>query len=547
MCLVIPLFFSCNLLKKDDNKDDNLKLLLLGFLSLSDNDVNDGTYMDLDVTSGTAVSSNYNSTASTSVQGNLRALASGTDGQTKVEVSVIDPDGLEQSYLRNGDGSLSVNFTPNKSGRYRINFKNNADTAVSIRHSNTSGGSTSGDVSSANQSAKHRDIFLKGYVGFSTRCTTFSTSVTASTGNFFVQPIIFLGKVGSGRKVSEISTATIKLSFNGTTLTLQRLEEMNTNLYDNPNNPSNSISTSDKANKIKFIKSYYQSLFGAAGDLYTIGDTFNKSTGSTCSGASTLPLGSSNFGNSIVTLSVVDSTNGIDETFKIRPVINGTDFGQYFKKADGTSFSDFSTCSYNTTTGSSEGCNKSFSLENPPYVQLTSFTPDTSISAPTRLLFFGANYPKSFYTQLLTNSAALSDGSLKTLNIDGCLQNGGINAVKIASSEKIYLPLREFNLRKDDISKLKYAPGTYTHLKNFYQGNADLSGSVDVPICLPSNGQACPNFKTITINSSKCRVKVDSGVIVGAFSSSPTWTAGDNNYFIYPDNLGGGLSARITE
>ena len=58
---------------------------------------------------------------------------------------------------------------------------------------------------------------------------------------------------------------------------------MNTNLYDNPNNPSNSIPSSDKANKIKYIKSYYQSLFGAAGELYTIGDTFNKSTGSTCS------------------------------------------------------------------------------------------------------------------------------------------------------------------------------------------------------------------------------------------------------------------------
>ena len=87
----------------------------------------------------------------------------------------------------------------------------------------------------------------------------------------------------------------------------------------------------------------------------------------------------------------------------------------------------------------------------------------------------------------------------------------------------------------------------WSHLKNFYQGNADLSGSVDVPVCLPSNGQACPNFKTITINTTKCKVKVDSGVIVGAFSSSPTWTSGDNNYFIYPDNLGGGLSARITE
>jgi hypothetical protein len=142
----------------------------------------------------------------------------------------------------------------------------------------------------------------------------------------------------SNKKVTDISTATIKISYGATSITLQRLDEMNTNLYDNPNNPSNSIPSSDKTNKIKYIKSYYQSLFGAAGELYTIGDTFNKSTGSTCSTASTLPLGTSNFGNSIVTLSIVDSTNGVDESIKIRPVASSIDFGQFFKKADGTTF-----------------------------------------------------------------------------------------------------------------------------------------------------------------------------------------------------------------
>ena len=38
---------------------------------------------------------------------------------------------------------------------------------------------------------------------------------------------------------------------------------------------------------------------------------------------------------------------------------------------------------YNSTTGSSESCAKSFSLTDPPYVQLSSQTLDTGVSAPT--------------------------------------------------------------------------------------------------------------------------------------------------------------------
>ncbi|MDZ4724617.1 MAG: hypothetical protein SH817_00565 [Leptospira sp.] len=547
LTLTLLLNMACGIFDKKENDDDLLKLLILGILSNTATSTNDGSFIEMDVTSGNSVTSNYNATASTSVQNNMRALATGTDNQTKVEVSVVDPDGMEQSYLRNGDGSLSVAFTPSKSGRYRINFKNNSDTNVNINHSSTTGSTVSGNVSNANQSAQFGSIFLKGYVGFSTRCNTFSSSVTASTGNFFVQPIIFLGKIGSDKKVTDISSATIKISYNNKSITLQRLDEMNTNLYDNPNNPSNSIPSSDKTNKLKYVKSYYQSLFGAAGELYTIGDTFNKSTGTVCSSESTLPLGTSNFGNSIVTLSINDTALGINESFNIRPVTNGTDFGQYFKKSDGTSFSDFSTCSYNTTTGSSDACAKTFSLKDPPYLQLTSFTPETAVNAPTRLLFFGANLQKTFLTKLIENSSALTNGTMTSLTIDGCLNNGGINAVKIAASEKVYLPLKEFNLSIGDISKLKYIPGSYTHLKKFYQGNADLSGQVDLPVCIPANGQSCPSFKTISIKSEKCKVKVDSGIIVGAFSSSPSWTSGENNYFIYPDNLGGGLSARIVE
>ena len=47
---------------------------------------------------------------------------------------------LEQTYLRNGDGSLSVNFTPSKTGTYRINFKNNSDRPISLVNSGTTGG-----------------------------------------------------------------------------------------------------------------------------------------------------------------------------------------------------------------------------------------------------------------------------------------------------------------------------------------------------------------------------------------------------------------------
>lgn len=544
----IGFLLNCNLFSK--KKEDDNKLGILAYLatrtSASEDTTNDGIYQDFSVTSGTTVNATYNASA-LSVQDLNLAITSGTDNNTKVEVSVVDPDGLEQSYFRNGDGAMTVNFTPTKTGTYRVNFKNNSERSVSINNSSVSGGTATSSAGRSNTNAKFKDIFLKAYVGLSTRCNTFNTQVTAASGSFYVQPIVFLGKIGTGKKVSDITTATIKLAYGGTTLTLQRLDDMNANLYDNPNNPSNSIPSSDKANKIKYIKSYYQSLFGAAGELYTIGDTFNKSTGSTCSSASTLPLGTSNFGNSVITMTLVDSANGINESFKIRPVVNAIDFSQYFKKSDGTAFNDFSTCSYDKTTGSSASCAKTFSLTDPPYVQLSSQALDTSVSAPTRLLFFGANYPKSYYTQLISNSVALSNGSMKSITIDGCLNNGGLNSVKLSATDKVYLPLREFNLAKDDISQLKFQPGTYTHLKDFYQGNADLSGSVDLPVCIPSTTQECPTYKTITVNSSKCRVKVDSGITVGAFSSSPTWTTADTNYLLYPDNLGGGLSARITE
>ncbi len=556
--LIGLLLIGCNVLSCGGNKkNDNSKLGILALIATrtsggSEDTTNDGLYQELSVTSGTSVTATYNATTS-SIQGVSSAITTGTDNETKVEVSVVDSDGQEQTYLRNGDGSLTVNFTPTKTGTYRINFKNNSDKVVSLNNSGTTGGTINGSVASSNSKAKFKDIFLKAYVGFSPQCAQLNSSgsgnntFTAASGSYFVQPFVFLGKVGSGKRVTEITTATITVSFGGKTLTLKRLSDMDVTMYNQPNNPSNSIPDSDTTNKIKYVKSFYQGFFGGAGEMYTL-DTFNKSKGASCNTADTFALGATNPGQSTVTLKIVDTTNGLNEEFKIRP--SATDSYLNFYTNSGTAFSNYDTCGYNNTTGepynystSASTCPKSFSSIDPPYGQLNSSLAN-DLSFPTRAFLFGYSTPKTYYSSLITNSTALSNGSLKSITIDGCLNNGGLASVQLSTTKKTYLPLKEFNVQKGDVIQLGTKLGSYTNLGNFYQGNVDLSGSVDLPVCIPSGGQSCPTYKTITINSKKCRVKVDSGIAIGNVSA--TWSSSSNN-FIYPDSVGGGLSGVISE
>lgn len=557
LSFILFLIVGCGLFKTDDkDKKQNNNLLIVALASLnragiSEDTTNDGFFQEVNLTSGTAFSANYNGVAS-SIQ-EYKALATGTDNETKLEISITDADGIEQTYQRNADGNITVNFTPSKTGTYRINFKNNADKAVSLNNSSTTGGTITSGVQNSNSSAKHKNIFFKAYIGFSPQCAQLNATgsgtntFTATSGSYFVQPIVFLGKVESRKKVSEITTAKITISFGGKTLTLKKLSEMDVNAYNNPNNPNNSIPDSDLANKQKYVKTFYQGFFGGAGELYTL-DTFNKSKGASCNVADTFALGATNPGQSIVTLAIEDSTNGINESFKIRP--SATDSSLTFYSNSGTQFNNFDTCTYNSTTGEpfnstvgSGACPKNFSSVDPPYGLLNqNLVADQS--NPTRSFLYGYSIPKVYYNTIISNQVALNSGSMKSITIDSCLNNGGLSSVQLSTTKKTYLPFKEFNVTKGDVVQLGTKLGAYTRLNNFYQGNADLSGSVEVPVCIPSGSNACASFKTITVTSNKCRVKVDSGIAVGNVSA--TWNSSSNN-FIYPDSVGSSLSGVISE
>ncbi|HMV77421.1 MAG TPA: hypothetical protein PK453_00460 [Leptospiraceae bacterium] len=518
--------------KKKDNK--NL-IIAAAVIAANQTDISDGLMQEISVTSGTAVTAVY---GSGSVLFSERALAAGNENSTKIEYSVTDTDGIEQTYKRTGDGNASLSFTPTKTGTYRVNFKNNSAFKVAIGNSSLTGASSSAGVGYSNSKAKYKDIFLKAYIGFSAQCSTFSGTTTAVSGNYFIQPFVFLGKIGTGKKVTDISTATVTVSFGGKTLTLKKLSDYDSTKYDNPNNPSNSIPSTDTENKIKYIKSFYQGFFGGAGEMYVL-DNFNKSSGATCSTADTFTLGTSNQGQNTLTLSITDTANSISESFKIRPSATDSYMNSYFPA--GTAFSDYSTCKYNTTTGEPE-CTKTFSMSDPPYSLLNTAVANDQ-SYPTRVLMYGYSIPKSLYSQIVKNSSALSAGTLTSLTVDGCLNNGGLVSMPFSQTDKNYMPLREFSTVKDDIVQLGSKLGSYTYLSNFYQGNADLSGSVKMPICIPSSSQPCASYKAVTLVSPSCRVKVDSGIAVGGVSA--TWTA--VNSFIYPDSVGGSLSAKISD
>ncbi|MCE9500033.1 MAG: hypothetical protein K8R21_05995 [Leptospira sp.] len=523
--------------KKKDNKNNLALLAILAAGSGSSSNAGSVIYQDVNVTAGVPFTAIYNANSARYLEGSSFALATGTENQTKIEVSVQDDKGIEKNYRRNPDGSIVVSFTPEKTGTHRIAFKNNSEKNVSFKASGASGGTLVGDAKDSNDTAKFKNIALKAYVGFSRQCKTLSSSVTASNGDFFVQPLVFLGKVDGEKKVTDITTAVITLSFGGKTLTLSRLADLPVSAYDNPNNPSNSIPSSDKTNKLKFVKTFYQGYFAAAGEFYTL-NTFSKSTGADCSTSNTFSLGESDPGSQVVTMKIVDAANGLDETFTIKPSVSAS-FSIY-TKAD-TKLTSWTQCTYNKVTGEystynvqGENVCKEFSLSDPPYLKLDSQVASQT-SAPTRILYYGYSNPKDYYTQLIKNAPDIAGDKNPTLTLTGCLNNGGINGVSMSTTDKMYIPLREFNSQGADVIQLSSRPGSFTSLKDFYQGNVNVSGSINVPSCVPQNGQECPVYKTVKIDIKKCNYKADSSISVGALNDS----------FIYPDSFS--FSGVITE
>jgi hypothetical protein len=146
----------------------------------------------------------------------------------------------------------------------------------------------------------------------------------------------------------------------------------------------------------------------------------------------------------------------------------------------------------------------------------------TTASDPTRIMFYGYSQPKSTISTLASNAANFTAGKGGTINVPGCLNNGGLTAVPI-STQKTYIPLPEFNAGAGDVIALNHKSGTYTALTDYYQGNVQTAGQITMPTCVPTNG-AC-NWQMVPFNSGKCSIESDSGIS----------TISVGNDFIYPE------------
>jgi hypothetical protein len=193
---------------------------------------------------------------------------------------------------------------------------------------------------------------------------------------------------------------------------------------------------------------------------------------------------------------------------------------------------DYTQCTYSRTTGEPKPYNgdaatcKTFNLADPPYVTLDYQLPSggglSASSDPTRIVFYGHSYPKAWYQALIENSEALISGDEDTVELPGCLNNGGMVAVPV-TTEKTFMPLGEFNVHAataadggGDVINLARKAGSYTALTDFYQGNVDASGEIEYGACIPKGDESCHTTKVLKVKLASCSVKADSGITVTA-------------------------------
>jgi hypothetical protein len=459
------------------------------------------------------------------------SLAEDADKGNGVEISILEKDGSEKSYNREGLGSTTVEFDPPKDGEYTIAIRNNSINTAEFAVEEQTGAKVVGEIEAAGKDAPHKDIHLKAFVVFSKVCKKTKPdgssvdSFTAPAGEYFVQPFVFLGKVDAARKVAPLSQASISIVSGDRTVNLKKLSDLELASY----REFNSLS---KAEHAEYTRLFYQGYFGAAGELYTV-DTFRK--GGDCEKAVSIPM-DLNPGMTKVELVVNDSsvTPALLQKISIRPTVS-VPFSMY--ENNETKLVDYTQCTISRTTaepktynGDAQVC-KEFSMKDSPFLKLDYELPSkagqtgiTADSDPTRILFYGHSHPKSWYQKLLDNSSALLSGETKSISLPGCLNNGGLISVPL-KKERTELPLAEFNVALGDVVNLARRSGSYTGLVDFYQGNIDGSGELTVPACVPSATESCVGVRNIKVISEKCEIKADSGVAVTALSEN----------MVYPD------------
>jgi len=497
----------------DEDKDENERTLLAG----------DVIYHKVTVPAGGTIEASYSLMAQS-----LRLKAE----DQNFEVSVIDPNGKEIAYDRQGGESLDVNTTVTAAGEYVIAIKSNSEDGVELNNDAVSGADEDKGVVKALEDAAHSAISLKAVVVLARQCKQYieggnSTSTrTAPEGTFFVQPFVFLGTVDlETRQVQPLTDASISIAGSAGTMSLSKLDDFDLSVF----RENGSLT---KAEHVAYTRSFYQGYFGAAGEFYTV-DTFRF--GGDCSIMPTFAL-AENPGETELQLKVVSAAAGVDASFALRPTVS-TAFSLY-ESAD-KKLDNWDPCTYDAFTAEPKNYNRpsepcrELDSQNPPYVTLDYLLPSqqfpdqyTVASDPTRILYYGHSLSQAFKKSIADNQTALQDGSLKSIALESCMNNGGINSVAI-SKEPSYLPLKEFNMAAGDLIQLSRKTGSYTALTQYFQGNADISGSIQYPACIPDTAsqEACKEFKVLTVTTNSCRIKADSGVFVTSLSDS----------FIYPE------------
>lgn len=504
--------------KKDEGNSGNGATLLAGGV----------LYHKVQLSSGATLTSSYKSSSAS-----LRLLAD----EQPFEVSILKADGQEVAYQRDGLEGLEVSQEVSEAGTYTVVIKNNGSESITLEQDSVAGVDEDKGLSGAldDADAVFKEYSLKAVVALGRECKQYadggnSTSVrTAPDGEFFVQPFVFLAKVDlNTRKVERVSGADIRVVSGDRSMPLKMLSDFDLSVF----RESGSLT---KDEHVAYTRSFYQGYFGAAGEFYTV-DTFRF--GGDCAAMPTFPM-DSDLGLSDLQLKVTAADLGIDETIALRPTAS-TAFTMY-ESAD-VKLDNWDPCTYDAFTAEPINYNfpektcRELSVSNPPYVTLADQMPSesnpdvyTKESDPTRILYYGHSLSRSFKEAVLENQAALRDGSLTGIQLDRCLNNGGIQSVAIGS-EASYLPLDEFNAKNGDLIQLAFKTGSYTSLTRFYQGNADVSGSIQYPACIPNSEAqtSCDDYKVLTVEIENCSVKADSGVFVTSLQDS----------FIYPEYYG---------
>jgi hypothetical protein len=449
-------------------------------------------------------------------------------GSNSLEVSLVDSAGIEEVYQRSANATVDAKYSVPVDTDFTVLVRNSGDQPLDLEGVSISGGTVVGSLidPTKRSDAPHKDLFLKAVVSFAASCKYLNSDgntaeVTAPQGFYFVQPFVFYGKVAADQTVTRLDSAQIAVLAGSTTVPLRQLHELPLSAY------KLAPASMSEVEHQNYTETFYRGYFGGEGALYTV-ETFRF--GGDCSSAQMVELGEQP-GQVEVLLQVQDASQSLDARYVIRPTL-ATAYSTY--DGDGARITDWTQCTIDRLTGEPKTYNgsaaecKKFSFAKPPFVKLDyklpSGTPGIdAVNDPTRLHSYGHAHPKAWYKALIADADALIAGEKTSIALPGCFVAGGLLAVPMQEKETHY-PLKEFNTTTGDVINLGRRAGSFTALTGFYQGSVKSAASLQVPTCVPKDGDACYGWKTLKVAQS-CRTRAESGISALA--------VGQN--FIYPE------------